>query len=147
LLFAHENSRERLSARLPDEPSQEDLTTPREGQLWRRIPCNRQVIFDPKLGRKRPTTAAFDDWKDELGDPDPVSAYVATKCQRPIVALDGLPGFGLVMITKALVEDCGLKIVEKEQTGPPGHVLLVGAKTYKVRNRLATGAEWVVPCP
>ena len=76
---------------------------------------------------------------------DPVSAYLATECQHPIVALDGLEGF--VMITKALVEECRLKIVEKEQAGPLGHVLLVGAKTYQVGNRLATGAEWVVPCP
>lgn len=147
MLFAHESSRERHSAHLLDEPSQEELNTPREGQLWRRIPCDGQAIYDPKLSRKRPTTAAFDDWKDELGDPDPVSAYVATECQLPIVALDGLEGFGLVMITEALVEECGLKVVKKEQPGPPGHVLLVGTKTNSVKKRLATGAKWVVPCP
>ena len=143
MLFAHENSRERRSARLPDEPAQEDLTTPREGQFWRRVRCNDQTTDDPK----RPSTAVFADGKDELGDTDPVSLYIATECRLPSVALDGHEGFGLIMLTEELVRECQLQIVGKEQPGPPGHVLLVGAKTYSVKRKLAKGAKWVVPCP
>lgn len=130
-----------------DEASQEDLTTPREGQFWRRVRCNDQTTHDPTLNRKGPSSAVFDDWKDELGDTDPVSVYIATECRLPSVALDGHEGFGLIMLTEELVRECQLQIVEKEQPGPPGHVLLVGPKTYSVKRRLAKGAKWVVPCP
>jgi hypothetical protein len=143
LPFAHENSRERRSARLPDESSQGDLTTPREGQFWRRVRCNDQITGDPK----RPSTAVFADGTDELGDPDPVSVYIAIECRFPSVALDGYEGFGLIMLTEALVRECQLRVVEKNQPGPPGHVVLVGPKTYSVKKRLAKGAKWVVPCP
>lgn len=131
---------------MPDETSHDDLAMPREGQLWRRIPCT-QTIYDSELQRKRPSTAAFDDWKDELGATDPISAFIAVKCQTPTVALAGHEGFGLVMLTEAIVKECRLEIVERDHPGPPGHVLLVGNKPKSVRNRLAREAQWVIPCP
>ncbi len=132
---------------LLDKPSHDDLATPREGQLWRRIRCDGQTTYDPKLGYKRASTAAFDDRKDELGAPDPVSAFIATKCGTPDVALAGHREFGLVMITTALAEECKLRIEEQDRPGPPGHVLLIGKKTYSVRRKLASQAQWVIPCP
>lgn len=131
---------------LPAQDSHHDLAVAREGELWRRIPCS-QTEYDPQLGRKRPSTAAFDDWKNELGDTDPISAFIALKCQTPATALDGHEGFGLIMVTEELVTNCNLQIVEKEVPGPPGHVLLVGRKTYSVRKKLAREAAWVIPCP
>lgn len=68
-------------------------------------------------------------------------------CGTPDVALDNHEGFGLVMLTEELVGECNLTVVERDVPGPPGHVLLVGKKTSSVRKRLATGAEWVIPCP
>lgn len=131
---------------MPDENFHDDLAVPREGHLWRRVPCT-QTEYDSQLHRKRPTTAAFDDLKDEMGQLDPISAFIALKCKSPDVALANHKEFGLIMITEVLVTECNLKVIEKDVPGPPGHVLLVGRKPRSVRKRLAREAQWVVPCP
>ena len=122
-----------------------DAPNPLQGQLWRRVPCSQTTV---DAGRRRPSTAVFDDWKDELGEPDPISAFRAIRCVDPLVAMDGhAEGYGLISITEDIVRECNLNIVDREVPGPPGHVLLVGTKTKSVRKRLANTAQWVIPCP
>ena len=84
-----------------------------------------------------------------MGEVDPVSAYRATECQRPEVALAGYEAdYGLVMISETLITECNLQIVDKpDPKGPPGHVVLVGRKPRSVISRLAKEALWVVECP
>jgi hypothetical protein len=104
--------------------------------------------FDEELGRLKPNSNLFDDLKDEFGDTDPISAFIAEKCEQPEVLLEGHEiGFGVVMLTQDLLSECNLAVVEKEAPGPPGHVLLIGRKTKGIRKKLARRAEWVIDCP
>ncbi len=116
----------------------DDATIAEDATLWRRVPPD-WVIFDPNLGRKRPTSQAFEDSRGS-----PMSAFLAQECAETSNLLAGHPGFLVVSLTARMAREVGLKIVRDPlAAGPRGHVLVVGKKTGKIRDTLAKSCNWV----
>ena len=64
-------------------------------------------------------------FKDDR-DGDPTSVYLASEAGSPGDVMAGHQGFGLVAITAADVQACGLRVVRQEEPGFPYHAILVG---------------------
>jgi hypothetical protein len=120
----------------------DDPSIPDEAELWRRIPPW-HFYFDEKLGRVRPSKAAFED----DGDGSPMSVTLAGEAGRPDDALVGHPGFALAAITAGLARSCGQRIVRDPTPNDPAHAVVIGRKTDSIKRRFAREARWVVLPP
>lgn len=118
-----------------DDPSISD-----DAELWRRIPPW-HFYFDEKLGRSRPSKAAFED----DGDGSPMSVVLASEAGPPESALAEHPGYALSAITAGLARACGQLIVRDPTPEEPAHAVVVGRKTDSIKRRFAREARWVVP--
>lgn len=129
---------------MPDIDYKDDPTISDDADLWRRIPP-RHIVLDENIGDIRPSSAAFENDLDGA----PMSAYLAEECIDPQIALASHEGFGLVAITAGLARECNQLIVRQPVPGPPGHVVIVGAKTDSVRKKFARAAakRWVLRPP
>ncbi len=120
----------------------DDSSVADESSLWRRIPPI-HFVDDENTGKKRPSSAAFDNDKDG----DPMSVVIAAESRGKESVLKGHEGFALAAITAGLARSCGQILVRKPLAEEPAHALVVGDKPKKVRKKLAGGFVWVVPPP
>lgn len=72
-----------------------------------------------------------------------MSGYLADDCGGPDVVLEGHPQFGLVALEVGFFRQYGQMIV-RDETGGPGHVLIVGNKSKSAQNAFARAARWIV---
>lgn len=122
-------------------PYEDDPTIVDEAALWRRIPPW-HIYFDENLGRRRPSSAAFDD------DPDgPMSVVIAAESRGPDSVLAGHDGYGLASLTAGFARGVGQGVARDPTEEEPAHALVFGRKTRRVRNKLVSASAWVVLPP
>jgi hypothetical protein len=130
---------EECARNFPDDAAVTDTTA-----LLRRIP-QRHFFFDQKLGRMRPSSAAFED--DEDGDPmsvyrrDVIESEGAT-VQRVMI---GHVGFALASLTAGQVRSRGQTVFPDPLPEESSHAKVCGPKSDSVRRWFATQAVWVIP--
>ena len=117
----------------------DDPSIPDDAELWRRIPPW-HFYFDDKLGRVRPSKAAFEDDVDG----SPMSVILAAEAGPPELALVGHSGVALATGTAGLVRACGQRVARDPTPDEPAHAVVIGRKTDSIKRRLAREARWVV---
>jgi hypothetical protein len=129
------------SLKFPNDPKVAD-----DAALLRRIPPW-HFYFDPKLGRKRPTSAAFED--DDDGDP--MSVYrlgvIESEGGNTQRVMAGHPGFALASLTAGQVRSKLQTVFPHAQPEESSHAKVCGPKTDAVRRWFAAQAEWVIDPP
>jgi len=111
-----------------------------DDEVWRRIPPQR-FTFDSNRGIFRPSTDCFRDHPNGT----PMSAFLASECKDPVLALAGNDGFALVAINVRIVRECNQTVVPAQKDDlAPGHVHVAGNKSDSVRKRFARECRWVV---
>lgn len=125
----------------PDDPAISD-----EAALLRRIPPW-HFVSDEKLGRTRPSSAAFED----DADGDPMSVY-----RRDVIESEGADlqrvmvghlGFGLASLTAGQVRSKHQTVFPDPLPEESSHAKVCGQKTDAVRRWFAKQAIWVIPPP
>lgn len=123
-----------------------DPTVSADVALLRRIPPW-HFYFDPKAGRLRPRSAAFED--DDDGDP--MSVY-----RRDIIDLDngnvqrvmvGHEKFALASLTAGQFRAKDQTIFPSPLPEEPSHTKICGPKTGSTKRWFAKMATWVIPPP
>lgn len=112
--------------------------------VWRRVPgWPDWTTHDENLGRRRPSSGAFEDDRDG----SPMSMYLANGGNTIEEVLAGHPEFGLASLRVADLRVKGLSVVRRPEPGFPSHVEVVGPKKHNVRSFLAKASQWVVEPP
>jgi hypothetical protein len=126
---------------LRDDPSIRD-----EARLWRRI----SPVFypiDPVTGKRRLSSAAFDDSKDR----SPMSVVLADREDAPPTPelwTRSFPGYGVAELTAGGTRAYRQGVAHTPEDGEPAHGSVFGKKTGAVKNRLREiAALLVVPQP
>lgn len=115
-----------------------DLAIPDDLILWRRVPSDKRV-FDPNLGRFRPSSDAFNDHRDGSS----MSVYDSRNCEGLEAVMKDHDGFLLCSFTAGEARIRGMQVVRTAKGGP-GHCEIVGRKTGSIRDKFAKAAVWVV---
>lgn len=125
----------------PDDPTVADAT-----ELLRRIPP-RHIVFDVKLGRERPSSAAFED--DEDGDPMSVYRVDVIKSEGASEerVMVGHAGFGLASLTAGQMRSKDQTVFSAPLPAESSHAKVCGPKPHSVRRWFAKQAIWVMPPP
>ena len=114
--------------------------------LLRRIP-HWHFYFDRRLGRKRPSSAAFED----DGDGDPMSVYrldvVESEGGDAQRVMAGHPGFALASLTACQARSRLQTVFPDPQPEESSHTKVCGPKTDAVRRWFASQAVWVIEPP
>lgn len=120
---------------------EDDLTIVDAELLWRRIP-ERWVVADRETGRRRISSAAFDNHPNGT----PMSVYLSS-----VIRSDGrgpdsvlLPGFFLAAITAQTARENGQGVHRAPLPEEPSHAEVFGRKTKSIRRKLARSAQWIV---
>lgn len=119
----------------------DDKTIGDHERVLRRI-SKSDVIMDPNLQRKRPSSACF---LQGDGPDSPVSVYIASEVESEAAVLAGYPDFFLVSLTVRYLRQLGLGIARDPSSGGAGHAVIIGRKTHGMQSKLAKAATWVQP--
>jgi hypothetical protein len=122
--------------KFPDDPGVLHQTV-----LFRRIPPWHFVTDG--TGKKRPSSAAFEDDRD--GDPMSVyvSAIIEAEGRSPGSVIVGHPGFALAGIPAGLARERG-QTVHPDGRDDTAHGVVCGKKTDSVRRAFAKQCIWVI---
>lgn len=130
---------EECARNFPDDPTVADATA-----LLRRIPPL-HFFFDQKLGRTRPSSAAFED--DE--DSDPMSVYRLDVIESEGASVErvmvGHAGFGLASLTAGQMRSKNQTVFPDPLPDESSHAKVCGPKPRHVRRWFASQAVWVIP--
>ena len=114
--------------------------------LLRRIPPM-HFYYDKRLGRYRPSSAAFEDDSDG----DPMSVYridVITSEEGTVErVMVGHEGFGLVALEAGRFRSRQQTIFPDPLPGESSHAKVCGPKTASRRRSFAKQASWMIPPP
>ena len=114
--------------------------------LLRRVPP-RHFHFDPKLGRTRPSSAAFED--DDDGDP--MSVYrkdiIESEGASIVRVMAGHEEYALASLTAGGVRSQGQTVHPDPLAEESSHTQLCGAKEKRTCRWFAKHSEWVIPPP
>lgn len=123
-----------------DDPSIQD-----DASLWRRI-LPSWVIMDENAGEFRPSSAAFDDYRDS-----PMSVLIeniVTATQRtPADVLRGYDNYSLCSFAAGAARALGQQVATRPKEPDPAHGFVVGKKTRSVKNALRKASRWVILTP
>lgn len=119
----------------------DDSTIDNEANLWRRI-CPDHFVYDPKLNKKRPSSAAFRD--EELSVH--LEEIVVKAGQATADILRAYPSYGLASFKAGDARKCPIaQIIVKDPTETdPSHTLVIGRKTKAVQKALVTCSQMLV---
>ena len=106
--------------------------------FWRRVPAD-WVVIDENLGRRRPSSAAFDDDRDG----GPMSMYEANAGNSVDDILIGHESYGVASLTGAQLSSMGFKVYARPEPGYPAHVEVEGKKTGGLKSKMAKNCLWV----
>jgi hypothetical protein len=120
------------------QPFDRPLDIAPDAVFWRRVRPD-WIIPDENLGRRRPSSAAFDDDRDG----DPMSMYQANAGNAVEDVLQGFDGYGLVSLTGAQLKALGYAVFSRPEQGFPSHVEVSGKKTKGAKSNMAKNALWV----
>lgn len=121
-----------------DSEPQDDLTILSTAVLWRRIyPAHRYIHQQPG-GNYRASSLAFDDGPDG----DPMLMYLASEALDEKVVLAGHDMFGLASLTAQVLRE-NHQIIVRDPADIAGHVLVVGEKPHRVRQKFAKAADLI----
>lgn len=124
----------------------DDPTIAPDDPLWRRIPPT-WVVFDENLGRKRPTSAAFDNARNGSAMSVVLGRTVQESGRTPESALASHRDFLLASITAGLARQLGQIVARDPLPDEPAHAVVAGPKTGRVRTTFARQAIWILPPP
>jgi hypothetical protein len=116
---------------------QDDESIGDDSALWRRIRPD-WAIYDENLGRRRPTSQAFQNRGDGM------SVLLGAEVESPEVAVESVPGYGLVSFTAGLVRQLDQLVARDPTPEEAAHALVVGNKTGPVKRTLAESALWLI---
>jgi hypothetical protein len=127
----------------------DDILVDYDGLLLRRVPdFPNMTIFDPELGRRRPTSVCF-------SDPESKDVSMSFSLERPLLESGGCHqdilqsyiGFGLASLNSNVVYQ-KLSVVQKIVKDPTGddpyHCLVIGNKNKKDKRKMAKNSEMVI---
>lgn len=125
----------------PDDQSVGD-----EVALLRRVPP-RHFFFDPRLGRIRPSSAAFED--DSDGDPMSVYREDVIVSERGTVerVMLGHEEYGLAALAAGQFRSRQQTVFSDRLPEESSHTKVCGPKTDSNRRWFAKQAEWKIPPP
>jgi hypothetical protein len=121
-----------------DPEPQDDLSIAPTAVLWRRIYPDHRYIHQEPDGKYRASSLAFDD--GPYGDP--MSMFLAAEALDERVVLAGHDTFGLASLTAQVIRE-NHQIIVRDPADIPGHVLVIGEKTHRVRQRFAKAADLI----
>jgi hypothetical protein len=125
---------------------QDDLTISDSELLWRRVHKS-QFVFDPSLGRKRISTAAFRNHPNDNAM-SVVLASVSIQFNRPASQIASeTPNVFIASIEAAVVRAQNQVIVRDPTPMEPGHANVHGPKPKSVQRAFAEAATIVTPPP
>lgn len=132
---------EECARNFPDDPTVADATA-----LLRRIPPW-HFVPDEKLGRTRPSSAAFED--DEDGDSMSVYRRDVIEAEGASVerVMVGHTGFGLASLSAGQVRSKNQTVFPDPLPEESSHAKVCGPKPTGVRRWFAKQAIWVIPPP
>lgn len=132
---------EDCARKFPNDPNVAD-----GAPLLRRIP-HWHFFFDPKLGRKRPSSAAFED----DADGDPMSVYrldvIESEGGEAQRVMAGHTGFALASLTAGQVRSRLQTVFPDPQPEESSHTKICGPKPDAVRRWFALQAIWMIGPP
>ena len=123
-------------------PSGVEAQLESQAVIWRRVPPA-WIVNDENLGRRRPTSAAFDDHRDGTS----MSMYIAGAGNTVDDVMKGHDGYALASVTFDQLSRKNLRVIHDPLPGFPSHVEVVGRKTKRIKSDLAKEAAWVVLPP
>lgn len=117
-----------------------------ESALLRRIP-RMHFHFDQKLGRLRPSSAAFED--DDDGDPMSVYRGEVIESEGSDIrrVMIGHSGFALASLTAGQVRSKNQTVFADPLPEESSHAKICGPKPTSVQRWFAREAVWVIPPP
>lgn len=122
-----------------DEAPEDDESLADDVALWRRVASD-QWVYDGNLGRRRPSTSAFDNHHDGT----PMSVVVASECSDGVDnLLRGHESFGVVEFTVGFARRLRQGVVRAPLPEQPSHAHVVGRKTDGTKKRFAREARIV----
>lgn len=113
-------------------PFVNDDTIADSEQLLRRVPGD-WWIYDENLGRRRPSTAAFDDLEMSVA----LESSLRSRGESTTAVLRGHEGFALVSITAQLARELNQAVARNPLPGDPDHAVVYGKKTDGARKRMS----------
>ena len=120
-------------------PPEDDQSIGDAAELWRRLNPD-WCIWDKNLGRKRPSSGAFDDSRDGT----PMSVTIGGEASGPEILLENHEGYGLAVFPAGLARRCNQRLVRHPTVKDPAHVHVTGKNTDSVKNRLARESNLLV---
>jgi hypothetical protein len=135
-------------------PFEDDVTILDRHEIWRRV-SPKQLVPDPNRGGcLRISSAFFADSTPERSEPpkidanwqSPMSALLGTE-DTLARALRDHAASGLISIKVSVLRTSSLGIERDPTPDDPSHVLVFGAKTPGVKDRLVQAAQWLVGVP
>lgn len=134
-------SADECKARFPDDPECAD-----DVALLRRIP-KWHVLYDRNRGRVRPSSAAFEDDRDD----SPMSVYRRDVIDRegdvPARVMAGREGYGFASFTAGYARSKNQTVCSDPLPDESAHAVVCGPKPKSIRRWLACNADWVVEPP
>ncbi len=98
----------------------------------------RDQIFDPEIGRRRPSSQAFlQSGRDGL-----TSVYLMSETTPAEVAADGAEEY-LAVVRVAVLRENGLGIIRTPESGGPGHCDITGRKTRGRLVQIVMQSQWI----
>ena len=124
----------------------DDPTIENDEVLLRRVP-HWHYYFDKNLGRRRPSSAAFEDHPNG----SPMSAHLASVLEVKGLSVEsilaGHDGYAVASIIAELARANGQGICRKPRDNDPAHAEVFGPKPESVRKRFARASVWVIAPP
>jgi len=116
-----------------------DGTIEPASRLLRRIHPS-QIVDDERLGRRRPSSAAFKDPELSVD----VEPFLHEQGLDHQFCLQSTPGYSLAAIVASGCTALGLLVRHSPVAGNAAHAEVHGKKTGSISNQLALQAAWVV---
>lgn len=122
----------------------DDASIGDEAFLWRRVPPW-HFVFDENLGRRRPSSAAFENHPNGTPMSILIASLVVESGRQPVSVLSGHDGFALAQFKAGLARSQRQGVAKEPLPDEPAHGVVFGAKTNSVKKALSRGADWVIP--
>jgi hypothetical protein len=113
-------------------------------EVWRRIVnLPSLAVFDDNIGRRRPSSGAFEDPKGSSMSVG-IASVAAQHARQPVDLIANYPGSGVVGLSVGLLRQLHQGVVRRPLPDSPEHGEVVGTKSHRVRSRMAKESRWLI---